>query len=164
METLSDVMLWRGIPEQIRSDYGPEFLAQELRQWLGNLGTGTLYRIDRSHLHGAHRQSVAQFRSRSGILLLASGGTGCFRAVICQVKPSSRIEQDFSFRFRQPQPSGNPIQSLDILRLSRLAQHICKRLSVSGTYPAMSDANRRIFSLSNAPQTRIRCRNLSQRA
>ena len=122
METLSDVMLWRGIPEQIRSDYGPEFLAQELRQWLGNLGTGTLYRIDRSHLHGAHRQSVAQFRSRSRILLFASGGTGCFRAVICQVKPSSRIEQDFSFRFRQPQPSGNPIQSLDILRLSHPAQ------------------------------------------
>ena len=40
---LSDVMLWRGIPEQIRSDNGPEFIAQELRQWLANLGTGTLY-------------------------------------------------------------------------------------------------------------------------
>ena len=43
IETLSDVMLWRGIPEHIRSDNGPEFIAQELRQWLGNLGTGTLY-------------------------------------------------------------------------------------------------------------------------
>ena len=43
METLSDVMVWRGIPEHIRSDNGPEFIAQELRQWLGNLGTGTLY-------------------------------------------------------------------------------------------------------------------------
>ena len=32
-----------------------------------------LYRIARSHLHGAHRQSVAQFRSRPRILLLASG-------------------------------------------------------------------------------------------
>ena len=36
-------MLWRGIPEHIRSDHSPEFLAQELRQWLGNLGTETLY-------------------------------------------------------------------------------------------------------------------------
>ena len=43
IETLSDVMLWRGIPEHIRSDNGPEFVAQKLCQWLGNLGTGTLY-------------------------------------------------------------------------------------------------------------------------
>ena len=43
IQTLSEVMLWRGIPEHIRSDNGPEFIAQELRQWLGNLGTGTLY-------------------------------------------------------------------------------------------------------------------------
>ena len=43
IESLSDVMLWRGIPEHIRSDNGPEFVAQELRQWLGKLGTGPLY-------------------------------------------------------------------------------------------------------------------------
>jgi putative transposase len=43
METLADVMLWRGVPEYVRSDNGPEFLAQELRQWLGKLRTGTLY-------------------------------------------------------------------------------------------------------------------------
>ncbi len=43
IEALSDVMLWRGIPEQIRSDNGPEFIAKQLRQWLANLGTGALY-------------------------------------------------------------------------------------------------------------------------
>ena len=43
IETLSEVMLWRGIPEHIRSDNGPEFFARKLRQWLGNLGTGRLY-------------------------------------------------------------------------------------------------------------------------
>ena len=36
IEALSDVMLWRGIPEQIRSDNGPEFIAKQLRLSLAN--------------------------------------------------------------------------------------------------------------------------------
>ena len=43
IDTLADVMLERGIPEHIRSDNGPEFIARELRQWLGRVGTQTLY-------------------------------------------------------------------------------------------------------------------------
>ena len=43
LETLADVMLGHGIPEYLRSDNGPEFIAKELRQWLAQLGTGTLY-------------------------------------------------------------------------------------------------------------------------
>ena len=43
IETLADVMLRRGIPEHIRSDNGPEFVAKELRKWLAPVGTGTLY-------------------------------------------------------------------------------------------------------------------------
>jgi putative transposase len=43
IEALAEVMLFRGIPENIRSDNGSEFVAKELRQWLAKLGTGTLY-------------------------------------------------------------------------------------------------------------------------
>ena len=39
IETLSEVMLWRGIPEHIRSDNGPEFVARQLRDCLQGLGT-----------------------------------------------------------------------------------------------------------------------------
>ena len=43
IETVADVMLFRGIPENIRSDNGSEFVAEELRKWLAKVGTGTLY-------------------------------------------------------------------------------------------------------------------------
>ena len=43
IETLAEVMLFRGLPQYLRSDNGPEFVAQELREWLRKLGTGTLY-------------------------------------------------------------------------------------------------------------------------
>ena len=42
IETLADVMLVRGIPEYLRSDNGPEFVARELRKWLGRLGHGNV--------------------------------------------------------------------------------------------------------------------------
>jgi transposase InsO family protein len=43
IEALAEVMLGRGVPEHIRSDNGPEFVAKELRKWLGSVGVGTLY-------------------------------------------------------------------------------------------------------------------------
>lgn len=43
IETLAEVMKERGVPEHIRSDNGPEFVAKELRQWLAQVGCLTLY-------------------------------------------------------------------------------------------------------------------------
>lgn len=43
IETLADVMTVRGVPQHIRSDNGPEFVAKELREWLTHVGSGTLY-------------------------------------------------------------------------------------------------------------------------
>ena len=34
IEALADVMVMKGVPEHIRSDNGPEFVARDLRQWL----------------------------------------------------------------------------------------------------------------------------------
>jgi transposase InsO family protein len=43
IETLADVMQQRAIPQHLRSDNGPEFIAQELRRWPGAVGSAPLY-------------------------------------------------------------------------------------------------------------------------
>jgi putative transposase len=40
---LSELFLEHGIPEHIRSDNGPEFVAKAVREWLANLGVTTLF-------------------------------------------------------------------------------------------------------------------------
>jgi transposase InsO family protein len=40
---LADLFLKHGLPEHIRSDNGPEFIARKLRTWLKQLGVGPLY-------------------------------------------------------------------------------------------------------------------------
>ena len=43
IDTLAELFAMRGVPRHIRSDNGPEFIAQALRRWLGAVGVGTLY-------------------------------------------------------------------------------------------------------------------------
>ena len=40
---LFHLFIFRGIPEHIRSDNGPEFTARTIRKWLARLGVKTLY-------------------------------------------------------------------------------------------------------------------------
>jgi putative transposase len=43
IEALADVMVMKGVPEHLRSDNGPEFVAHDLRKWLANTGAKTAY-------------------------------------------------------------------------------------------------------------------------
>jgi len=43
IDLLFNLFVFRGIPEHIRSDNGPEFTAKAIRQWLSRLGVKTLY-------------------------------------------------------------------------------------------------------------------------
>jgi putative transposase len=40
---LADVMVMKAVPEHLRSDNGPEFVAQDLRKWLRDTGAKTAY-------------------------------------------------------------------------------------------------------------------------
>ena len=43
IDQLFNLFLFRGIPEHIRSDNGPEFTARAVRKWLTRLGVKTLF-------------------------------------------------------------------------------------------------------------------------
>ena len=43
VDALTDLFILRGPPEYIRSDNGPEFVAQKVRDWIGAVGAKTAY-------------------------------------------------------------------------------------------------------------------------
>jgi transposase InsO family protein len=43
LQCLGDLFVAHGQPEHIRSDNGPEFIAINVREWLGRIGVKTLY-------------------------------------------------------------------------------------------------------------------------
>jgi transposase InsO family protein len=43
IDQLFELIIFRGIPEHIRSDNGPEFTAKAIRSWINRLGVKTLY-------------------------------------------------------------------------------------------------------------------------
>ena len=43
IDVLSDLFILRGVPGHIRSDNGPEFIAQTVRDWIGAVGAKTAY-------------------------------------------------------------------------------------------------------------------------
>ena len=43
LDALTDLFILRGPPEYIRSDNGPEFIAQKVREWIAAVGAKTAY-------------------------------------------------------------------------------------------------------------------------
>ncbi len=43
IDALSDLFILRGVPEHVRSDNGPEFVAKAVQEWIGAVGAKTAY-------------------------------------------------------------------------------------------------------------------------
>ena len=43
IDVLSDLFILRGVPDHIRSDNGPEFVAQAVKDWITAVGSKTAY-------------------------------------------------------------------------------------------------------------------------
>jgi hypothetical protein len=92
-KVLADAMIERGIPEHIRSGNGPEFVAQDLREWLAAIGAKTLYiEPGSARIGGAlprtrlcqDRRSLANFPTRTAECRSVS------RRFVCFQTPSGR--------------------------------------------------------------------------
>ena len=85
IEALADVMLHRGIPENIRSDNGPEFVAKELTEVAGQSGHGdAVHRTGESlgeRLLRKFQREVAGRMLERRDFLFAERGTGGDREV-----------------------------------------------------------------------------------
>ena len=43
IDVLSDLFILRGVPEHVRSDNGPEFVAKAVQDWIAAVGAKTAY-------------------------------------------------------------------------------------------------------------------------
>ncbi len=43
IDVLSDLFILRGVPEHVRSDNGPEFVATAVQKWIAAVGATTAY-------------------------------------------------------------------------------------------------------------------------
>ena len=96
LERLGWLFVHRGIPEHIRSDNGPEFTAEAVRNWLGRLGVGTLLIEPGSPWENGYVESFnrqAQRRAAgSRDLLHAEGGKGSDREMATALQPEATIQ------------------------------------------------------------------------
>ena len=78
IDVLSDLFILRGIPEHIRSDNGPEFLAKAVQEWIAAVGAKTAY-ITPGSPRGRTALSKASTRACATSCSMARSSTPCAR-------------------------------------------------------------------------------------
>ena len=101
IDTLAELFAIRGVPNHIRSDNGPEFIADALRQWLDRVGVETLYIEPGSPWENGYAES---FHSRFRDEFLAM-----------EIFDSIRDAQALTATWRDDYNTQRPHRSLDYL-------------------------------------------------
>ena len=99
IDALSDLFILRGVPEHIRSDNGPEFIAKAVQDWIGAVGARTAYIEPRQpmgeRLHRELQCAPARRAARWRDLLHAARGADRHRklAPSLQCRPAACLHR-----------------------------------------------------------------------
>ena len=86
LDALTDLFILRGPPEYIRSDNGPEFIAQKVQDWIAAVGAKTAYIDPGSPLSGhRHAMPCRAVRGRTDTAQASTPGS----AMSCSMETSS---------------------------------------------------------------------------
>jgi transposase InsO family protein len=97
IETLRYLFEVRGVPQFLRSDNGPEFIAQALRRWLAGLGVGTLYIEPGAPWENGYNES---FNSRFRDELLNG-------ELFTSLKEAKVVTEDFRLEYNHRRPHSS---------------------------------------------------------
>lgn len=94
LETLAGLFVCRGVPDHIRSDNGPEFTAEIVREWFGRVGVKTLFIAPGSPWENGHKsvsdpagRLVAPTPGRDGLIWTCRRPTGGFGRLVMAGHP-----------------------------------------------------------------------------
>jgi putative transposase len=122
IDTLAELFAIRGVPNHIRSDNGPEFIADALRQWLDRVGVETLYIEPGSPWENGYAES---FHSRFRDEFLAM-----------EIFDSIRDAQALTATWRDDYNTQRPHSSLDYLTPVEFAAACAACTSAKASVPA----------------------------
>lgn len=97
IDVLSDLFLLRGVPEHIRSDNGPEFVAEAVQKWIGAVGAKTAYITPGSPWENGYIES---FNARLRDELLNG-------EIFCSLREAQIVTESWRRHYNQERPHSS---------------------------------------------------------
>jgi putative transposase len=97
IDVLSDLFLIRGVPAHIRSDNGPEFVAEAVQKWIGAVGASTAYITPGSPWENGY---VESFNARLRDELLNG-------EIFCSLREAQIIIEQWRRHYNQERPHSS---------------------------------------------------------